>query len=255
MLDPATYYDNLNSLENLVVVGSEYHHSKGHYTPTISHIERDSLFSRLHCASDVSKLLYKITPFSTIGPSGEASLNEGTICAALNLGKSYLIISHILDAMEKLTQRGFCNDSFTVLIQRAPNNGAIAEMVSIERDVIVDLHEGIATTIKKILKPGRPLSDSVTTTTILDVLLPKCDEFMEVLGITFGDQLSPHHIIFLCRVLALILDIGLVSYMGSHGSRFDMYVVFPIICPFYFSDWEVGSFVAAYYVRCPKHLR
>lgn len=45
---------------------------------------------------------------------------------------------------------------------------------------------------------------------------------MESLGIAFAKQLSLREILLLCRILTLILDIGLVLYIGSHGSRFDL---------------------------------
>jgi len=220
LINPESHYKKLDKLEKIVVESSEFYHSKGSYEPTISHIEReDAFFTSLHCKPEVWRCLDKVLHFSST-ISMLQSTTDDPIGIGLSLGKSYLIICHILDIIENLTRKGFCNNSFTILIQREP--GDIAEMVQIEREVIVDFSEGIANTIVKMLKVGRPLPDNATSSAVLEVLMPACERFMESLGTSLQQSLPLYDILVLCRILTLLLDIGLVSYMGSHGSRFDM---------------------------------
>ena len=95
-------------------------------------------------------------------------------------------------------------------------------MVPIEREAIVDFHEGTANAIVKIPKVGRPLVDYVTSLALLEVVIPACERLMEGLGISLGQSLPLYDILVLCRILTLLLDIGLVSYMGSHGPWCDI---------------------------------
>ncbi|CAG8972511.1 hypothetical protein HYALB_00001203 [Hymenoscyphus albidus] len=222
LIDPENHYDKLNSLEKMVIERSEHYHSDGNYQPTIRHIDRDVLLADLRCDQLFSRRLLQIAPLSnTFSPPSEGA-EQSIRSAILSLGNSYLILSQILRTMNSLMATGFCGDSITVLIQRGAKGDALAEMVQIERDAILNFHVGIAETIKGILGRLKILSKGRRTAVIMGVLFPACDRIMEILGITFGDQLFPHHVLLLCRILTLVLDLGLVSYVGSHGSRFDL---------------------------------
>lgn len=220
LINPESNCKKLGKLEKMVVESSEFYHSNGAYEPTTCYIEReDDFFTSVHCKSEVWRCLDKILHLSSTTSMLQSTI-DNPICVGLSLGKSYLILCHILDIIENLTQKGFCDNSFTILIQREP--GDIAEIVQIEREAIVDFYEGIANTIVEMLKVGPPLADHVTSSALLEVLMPACERFMESLGISLEQSLPLYDILVLCRILTLLLDIGVVSYMGSHGSRFDI---------------------------------
>lgn len=220
LINPESHYEKLGKLEKMVVESSEFYQSNGAYEPSICHIKReDDLFTSVHCKLEVWKCLDKILPLSRT-TSMLQSTTDNPICVGLSLGKSYLILCHILDILENLRQKGFCGNFFTILIQREPGN--IAEMVQIEREAIVDFHEGIANAIVRILKVGRSLAVHVVSSALLGVIMPACERLMKSLGISLERSLPLYDILVLCRILTLLLDIGLVSYMGSHGSRFDI---------------------------------
>ncbi|PVH70398.1 hypothetical protein DL98DRAFT_521650 [Cadophora sp. DSE1049] len=220
LINPESHYMKLQKLEQMVVESSEFYHSLGEYKSTICEFAlEDDFFASVHCKSEVWESLDKFLHFSRV-TSMSQSTKDNPICVGLSLGKSYLILCHILDIIENLRQKGFCDNSFTILIQREP--GDIAELVQVERGAIVDFYEGIANAIVKILKVGRPLADHVTSSALLEVVMPACERLMESLGISLGRSLPLYDILVLCRILTLLLDIGLVSYMGSHGSRFDI---------------------------------
>jgi hypothetical protein len=94
-------------------------------------------------------------------------------------------------------------------------------MVQIEREAIVVFHEGIIHTIGKILKLGQTLSDHGTSAALLKILIPPCERFMESFGPPFGEPLCQHDISVHCRILTL-LDIGMGSHVGPHGSWLDI---------------------------------
>lgn len=222
LINPETHYRTLDTLEKEVVEASEFYHTKGSYEPTVSYIDReDSLLKSFHCKTEVWRCLDKIADISRINSIGPGGTGRNVKWVGLSLGKCYLILCQILDSLKTLTHQGFCKDFFTILIQRESKNGDIAELVKIERKVIIGFHEKIARTIMKILNDGQPLSDHVTSSTIRETLMPACDKLMEHLEIPLKKDLSLYDILILCRILVLLLDLGLVSYMGSHGSRFD----------------------------------
>jgi hypothetical protein len=223
LINPENHYKKLDILEKMVVETSEFYHAKGSYEPTLSHINRDgAFFTTFYCYTDVWRCLDRIADSSGLDvlPLGRTGFDP--ICAGLSLGKSYLILCHILDSLDILTQKEFCGDAFTILVQREPKHGDVAELVQIERKLVVEFHGAIASAILKILKPGRPLLSNAASSTISEILMPTCERFMEHLGAPLQAVLKVYDILVLCRILTLILDLGVVSYVGSHGSRFDL---------------------------------
>jgi hypothetical protein len=52
--------------------------------------------------------------------------------------------------------------------------------------------------------------------------MPACENFLEHLGIPLRQPISLYDTLVLCKIITMLLDLGLVSYLGSHGSRFDI---------------------------------
>jgi len=223
LINPEAHYNQLDILEKLVLERSEFYRANGSHDPSVSHIDReDDILQSLHCKPEVGKCLSKIIGASAAlgGHLGEAG--DNAVCVGLSLGKSYLILCRILDSLEIMTQKEFCEDCFTMLVQRDQRDGDVAELVQVQRDQLVDFLEAIGKAIVKILKVGRPLSDRVTTSSIRDIIMPACKNLAHNIGAPIDRlELSLYDANVLCRVLVLLLDLGLVSYLGSHGSRFD----------------------------------
>ncbi|KAH7357300.1 hypothetical protein BKA65DRAFT_225077 [Rhexocercosporidium sp. MPI-PUGE-AT-0058] len=223
LIDPETYYKQLDMMEELVVEASEFYGSNGVFDPAISHIEEDNaVFSSLHCKAEVWKCLDKIAGSSGISSIAPNEMGHNIVCIGLSLGHTYIILCYLLDCFAIVSQKGFCKDSFTLLIRRDAEQGNVAELIQIERKMLVEFLEAIGNTVLKVLKPGRPLSNAATSSAITDNLVPICRKLLEYLGAPLTDLLTFRDVLFLCRTLALLFDLGLVSYVGSHGSRFDL---------------------------------
>ena len=205
-----------------MVEKSEFYHSKGSYAPTISHIDPSAGFASLNCKTPIWQCIEKIAAFQTIPSPENGTAKENAVCVGLSLAKSYLTVCNVLDCLEDVSRKGFCDESFTILVQTDPQIPDVAELIRIKKNAMVDFLEAIESTILKVFKAGRPSSDRATSHAIEQTLLPSCVVLLEHLGSPLQQSISLYDTLVLCRILAIFLDLGLVSYMGSHGSRFDI---------------------------------
>lgn len=111
LLNPEAYYKKLDQLERLVVETSEFYHCKGSYEPTITQFDLEDGSRSLHCRPNVWRCVERIAGCQTTTPVEPGETGDRTVCARLSLGKSYLIFCHVLDCLELITQKGFCEDS------------------------------------------------------------------------------------------------------------------------------------------------
>ncbi|KAH7035982.1 uncharacterized protein B0I36DRAFT_347689 [Microdochium trichocladiopsis] len=128
---------------------------------------------------------------------------------ALSLCHSYAIFQSVLDRFNHLVSWKFCTDFFSILVLR---DNDTAEVVEIPRTILVKITETLLASIS--------VAREETEENISRLILPVLQELCDMMG--WRVRAMPSNIPEACRVLTYFLDLGLVCYAGSHGSRFDI---------------------------------
>ncbi|PMD40273.1 hypothetical protein L207DRAFT_582488 [Hyaloscypha variabilis F] len=163
-----------------------------------------------------------------------AILEKGTaLHFVMSLGKSYLMLCRVLDSVRKIRHDGFGKDFFTILIYRGSTEVCdenVAELVAIGKQQIDSFLATIGGAIRRVvdkLDLSHTFPEKTTviaSSVILEDILPACEILLEDFGTPIRRPPTPppaRDVLILCRTLAFMLDLGLVSYIGCHASRFD----------------------------------
>jgi hypothetical protein len=217
IVDPQAHYAALEFLEKTIVHSSELYRQSGTYNFGTSG-------SETHCP-DLKYLtespVWIVNLILDIQENGNASCNETVI----SLCKSYAIIQSVIERFDLLASRKFSSTFFSILVLRGHQNAA--EIVEIPRDALGDM----ITALISAISIARSESSSSNTVRNVDaglktLVTPAILSFLGLLGCAplASEQLeldSPSNILDTCRNIAYLLDLGLICYVGSHGSRFD----------------------------------
>ena len=117
-----------------------------------------------------------------------------------------------------MTARGFCTGSFSILLKHQDKD--IVEIKRIRSDLLDNIKTGAVTAIGQILED---LDDNAFLVSLIEFLYFPCLRFLEEVGFS-KPSTAPQNVkamMMLFRNSALLIDIAIVSYVGSHGSRFD----------------------------------
>ncbi|KAI1377583.1 hypothetical protein F4677DRAFT_41307 [Hypoxylon crocopeplum] len=204
LVDPQAHYVALESLERTLVTSSELWRQRGEYDFR-TESSAESVLLRLTETSVPSKapewiyeLVLKLQDEMELFVDREA---------VISLCGSYVVIQSVIDRFDFLVSKRFSTDFFSILLLRDDKD--IAEVVKIPRAVLTDFAEILLATLGAAQEEPRDV--------ISELVTPALQQFMSLLGCgpLTSDALDA------CRVLAYLLDLGLVCYVGSHGSRFD----------------------------------
>ncbi|KAH8807584.1 hypothetical protein F5884DRAFT_731446, partial [Xylogone sp. PMI_703] len=124
---------------------------------------------------------------------------------------------------ELLQSRNFCTSFFSILVERC--NGAVAEIVKIQKVLLVKLRDALEMAIVTAGIDRRDITKAYEK--ITTHIAPAAIEFLEVLmgkqvASDIGIRNTLSQLLNIYRMIVCILDIGLVSYVGSHAARFDI---------------------------------
>jgi Ubiquitin-2 like Rad60 SUMO-like len=227
LLDPASYYKRLDTLERSVIEASEFYQVDGLYEPMISYINLEDRFTSLDRDPTVWQRIQRLTDLRT----GIDLEKDTAIHFGMSLGKSYLIICRVLDSIRQIRHKGFGEDSFTILIHRETTEGNVAELVAVDKRKMDTFLATIGEAIRKLVDAldfnhnvSNDLMLILASSVVLEDILPACELLLEHFGTPIRRPQAPppaRDVLILCRTLTLILDFGLVSAIGSHASRFD----------------------------------
>jgi hypothetical protein len=222
LINPDAYYHQLDIVEDLVVETSEFYRTKGVYDPAANLFDPLDGFKSIHCHPQVSRLLQQIAEIPQLAEQVGGDTSAEYMMSSL--AKSYLILCHVLDNIQLLTRRGFCGGSYTILKQRYTKDGDIAELIQVGGEMLQDFHGAMATTIARLgsLRMFRVDIEALSPMIISAYLQPGCVKMTKNLKAPLLEDLGTNNTLLLCRVLVDLLDLGLVSYIGSHGTRFDL---------------------------------
>ncbi|KAI1840949.1 hypothetical protein JX266_012885 [Neoarthrinium moseri] len=205
IVDPQAHYTALESLERTIVTSSELYHQSGGYEGwTLANI--DTIVSRLlgertspsNIPDWVCGLMLDIQYDHT-------AVTEKEII--ISLCESYVIIQSVIDRFDILATIKFSSDFFSILLLRGEKN--IAEVVKIPKALVakIALELQIALTLLR--------TESMDS--VRGGIMPCLQELFDLLDCGPVEYEIPEAF----RVMAYLLDLGLVCYVGSHAARFD----------------------------------
>ncbi|KAI3325876.1 hypothetical protein HD806DRAFT_426204 [Xylariaceae sp. AK1471] len=201
---PQAHYTALHYLEQTIVTSSELHRQSGVYDLSVTP-SADNVLSSLINAKIKSNAPTWIYDFMLNVQNDDMPSVDKQITTSLC--QSYAIIQSVIDRFDLLVSKKFSSDFFSILLLRDEKDAA--EIVKIHRTALAK----IANSILVALSLARDkMIDGITA-----VVSPALEELCNVLGF----EHMTLDVLETCRVLAYLLDLGLVCYVGSHGSRFD----------------------------------
>lgn len=221
IVDPHAHYARLRSLEQKVVKASEWFRCQGKYD-----IRDDKLSETTFGTKPASIPEWMWSNIQSPPPYfSEDSTDEFTaslLASQQTLGslwKSYLIICRVLDNFRHLSEAGFCTSYYSFLVKHIAND--VAEVVRISADFIDSIKTGIELATVQIGEGG--IEPDWIDLHLQECLEQSCSEALALLRFP-REPLQQSHtsIVQLCRMTAILLDLALVSYVGSHGLRFDL---------------------------------
>jgi hypothetical protein len=207
IVDPDAHYTTLRSREKTVAASSEWFHRSGDYSQSNVGAITDSL--QLSYFSKTSVPLHSIILKWQDKPDSPGSKTMATL---FDLFK-------IVHTVER--HLGGTNQILNILLERS--NGSVAEIMKIEKPLIRRLRDAIQSSIFFIH------SNEVDTESNIEQLSsylgPPLRMFLDAIncpGLRLDnfatDSIS--RVLNIYRMAAYILDLGLISYTGSHARRF-----------------------------------
>ena len=196
ILDPAAYYDRLQTLEKTVFRSSEFYRCEGNYD-----LENDDL-------STIPKDLQSnrfIEAFLVNPSKNEADLNH--------LIKSYSILCGVLQCFDSLVESHFCTSFYTILLADRYAGTSVARTQKVNRDDLIHLISCIEDALSNEQRVSPLfLHFYLARSSLLSAkLLPINPDKTWPLR---GQDLLSH-----LRFIITLLDLGIVSYVGSHTSN------------------------------------
>ena len=218
IVDPHAHYTRLRSLEQKVVKASEWFRCQGNYDIRDDRLSETTLHTKpASMPEGMWSNIQSPPPFVTEVPTDEFKASSPTLQQTLrSLRKSYLIICRVLDNFRHLSEASFCTSYYSFLVKHTENN--VAEVVRISANFIDSIKTGIENATVHINGLGADQIDLY-----LQWFLEQ--SLSEVLALRFPREPLPQSrisILQLCRMTVILLDLALVSYLGSHGLRFDL---------------------------------
>jgi hypothetical protein len=213
IMDPHAHYEAVDSLQQTTVQSSEFYRRSGVYR--LGYTSEESNLQHLLSIPDAPHWVINLVLDVQDGSSVVKEI-------VYSLCETYLMIHSVINNFDQLASRQFCTSFFSILMERC--DGAVAEIVQIHKNLLVELRDA--------LEVGMTISrDSMADLegaygTIMDCIGPAVQNCLDVLDRkqVGRDELPVNTLpgmLTIYRMVACILDLGLVSYVGSHVSRFD----------------------------------
>ena len=136
-----------------------------------------------------------------------------------HLWESYLMICQCSRSVQILKDDGFCDSSINILVKLEALD--VAEITEISLQSVENLKVVVENALIKLLGSTDAIAMS---TNLMEFVLMPCASFLDHIGLRDaatnpGDTKS---ILKFCRTTACLLDLAIVTYTGSHASRFDL---------------------------------
>ena len=226
IVDPQAHYSRLDYLEKDVVEASEFFRCHGAYDPldnavpdTASHDDLSQLIPDW-----MWSLIQEVPPYVSEDSSNELQVYwQSSQHILANIWKSYLILCRVLASFDQLRKADFCTSSYNLLVRHDDKD--VAEIVRITRNFLDDVKTGIEIASQQVCNGD--IGPEAIHVHLQECVEPPCSRLLGMLHWSSAED-SPRgssSILALCRTTVILLDLALVSYVGSHGERFDLHYV------------------------------
>jgi hypothetical protein len=225
IVEPDTHYSWLDQLENGVVCSSEFFRCRAAYDIT------DNTISGVIEARKSSKIIpaemWPLLPEVYSGSfTSQQTSKDGNSRQMqqirLSLWKSYLILCNVLGSLNRLNEVRFCNGFYNIIVEHPEKD--IAEIIRISNPLIEGFKAGLESAIKGVCRPCEDLNEIQDD--LMELISEPINNLLQILHLSLSN-LSPRtttSILILCRMTTVVLDLALVSYVGSHASDFGRYI-------------------------------
>lgn len=121
-------------------------------------------------------------------------------------------------SFDTLSEANFCTSYYSILLEQSDKN--VAEIVKIPREILDNVKTGIQAATVQIYKDD--ILPDMIHRYLVECVEEPCSQLLKILHLPASvPSRSSTAILALCRALSLLADLGLVSYVGSHATRFD----------------------------------
>ncbi|KAL8753778.1 MAG: hypothetical protein Q9199_004800 [Rusavskia elegans] len=216
IIDPQAHFDMLKQLERKVLQRSEYFQTKREYSlsSALDPVDDDGFFlDQIGLRASLTK---KIRRSSIVTRTlQEKDPSSGTFWHLL---KSYSIILNASRSLKQMVSLRFCTDAINVLVFR--DRVEVIEIRRVPLEMIMDIEKGLEAALGQVLETD--LEEYLFTLNVTNMVMTPCRRLLEHVGSHFLPLAHTlNELSTIVRGVALLIDVGLVSYVRSHGSGFD----------------------------------
>lgn len=221
IIDPINYRLRLERISNNVAARSEFKACGGLYGRFGQNSEVPNIaLPESHQPTDGSGNIptWMQTAARSLPPNTADQLEsvEGIMA---DLWKTCLIVDAVLSSIAELQQHGLCGSSFNVLANHSSTE--VAELVRIEVSEVEAIMQGILSILEQLWTDNESCSADIPAL-IRGFVLALCEGLVLRLNPSLvGHDSDMMPMLDIIRMVAVVLDLGLLSYVGSHGIRFD----------------------------------
>ncbi|KAI4233130.1 MAG: hypothetical protein LQ349_004597 [Xanthoria aureola] len=218
IVDPQAHFDMLRQLERNVLQRSEYYQTKREYSlsSALDPVDEDGFF--LDEIGLQPSLMGSIRRSSIMTQTRQK--NAPSSAAFWHLLKSYSIVLKACRSLNQMVNLHFCKNAINILaFHECPE---VIEIRRVPSALITDVETGLEAALSLVL--GTDLEDRSFALTLENVAMAPCRRLLERVGSYVFPAPATRTLSELAtavRVVALVIDVGLVSYVRSHGSGFD----------------------------------
>lgn len=225
IVDPIAHQAHLDYLESDVVTSSEYFRCGGKYDLESNSAEEISSEAKQHLDYTDAMLERLPTLFGRSFSKLSYELPAAATATQLDLTslwKSYIIVSRVLASFSQLSSVGFCDEFYSMLVQHPGRD--VAELVQIPQKRIQGLKKAIEISIVRCFDENA--NPKQVEEFLIYGVAPACADLLNLMypHTSIPTSNTRSAILTICRATVLLLDLALVAYVGSHGSRFDSYI-------------------------------
>ncbi|KAL8643985.1 MAG: hypothetical protein Q9226_007996 [Calogaya cf. arnoldii] len=217
IIDPQTHFHKLKQLEQDVLQRSEYFRTKREYSLSsiVCPIDNDGAF--------LEDLGLRASMQRRIRWSGMIPKTLQGNCSSFSwfwqILKSYSIMINVSRSVRQMVNLRFCTDAINILV--AHERVDVIELRKIPLEMIANFERDLESVVDEILGPD--LAEHSVALKMTHFAMMACRPLFNQAGskITTVGPSNLWKSLHFVRAVVLLLDVGVISYVRSHGSAFD----------------------------------
>jgi hypothetical protein len=222
IVDPLVHHAYLASLERTVVHYSEFFRRSGDYYLDDSFYTTHSELGRRYFPNPIQDELWERVSALFDGCASnpdELEVNRRALqVGTTSLRKSHTLLCNTIGMLAHLRAWYFSTEFYSILTKDPILN--VARLTQISRKQLDALEGGIKMSINRIAAGGTTFL--AIESALVEVIAPELATLQADIGLTIAtrDDTDLPTILATLKMIVLVLDLALVSYVGSHGTPF-----------------------------------